>query len=84
LAPGGDFPPVVVNPGDYVVAVEYGVVCVPVDMVHKVVDFASGGREIDAKCLADIRAAKGVQQMFKTQREIDVGLIIATLVHRFV
>jgi len=67
-----------------VVADEDGVVCVPVDVVQNVVDFATEGREVDAKCLADIRAGRGVQQTFKTQWEIDVGLIIVTLIHRFV
>jgi len=68
IASGGDFPPVVVNPGDSVVADEDGVVCVPVDAVQNVVDLATEGREVDAKCLADIRAGRGVQQTFKTHR----------------
>jgi regulator of RNase E activity RraA len=68
ITSGSDFPPVVVNPGDYVVADEDGVVCVPIDLVQEVVDLATEGREVDSKCMVDIRAGKGVQQTFKTHR----------------
>lgn len=62
------FDPVTVTPGDWIVADEDGVVCVPVDMVDKVVELAKKGQETDAKCMADIKAGKGVQASFKKHR----------------
>ncbi|KAG2150984.1 ribonuclease E inhibitor RraA/Dimethylmenaquinone methyltransferase [Suillus clintonianus] len=62
------FAPVTVTAGDWIVADEDGVVCVPVDMVDKVVELAKKGQEIDAKCMADIKAGKGVQASFKEHR----------------
>lgn len=57
-----------VHPGDVIVADEDGVVCVPVELVGKVEELAERGREVDAKCLVDIKAGKGVQESFKTHR----------------
>jgi regulator of RNase E activity RraA len=57
-----------VTPGDWIVADEDGVVCVPVDMVDKVVELAKKGQEIDVKCMADIKAGKGIQASFKEYR----------------
>ncbi|KAG1776977.1 ribonuclease E inhibitor RraA/Dimethylmenaquinone methyltransferase [Suillus placidus] len=62
------FAPVTVTPGDWIIADEDGVVCVPVDMVDKVVELAKNGQEIDAKCMADIKAGKGIQASFKEHR----------------
>jgi len=62
------FNPVSVASGDWIVADEDGVVCVPVNMVDKVVEVAMKGQEVDAKCMADIRAGKGVQASFKEHR----------------
>jgi regulator of RNase E activity RraA len=62
------FPAVTVEPGDWIVADEDGVVCVPKDMVDKVVAVARIGREIDARVLEDIKAGKGVQASFRLHR----------------
>lgn len=62
------FKAVVVEPGDYVVADEDGVVCVPVDLVDKVVALATKGREVDARCLADISGGSGVLEAFRRHR----------------
>ncbi|KAH7888694.1 ribonuclease E inhibitor RraA/Dimethylmenaquinone methyltransferase [Phlebopus sp. FC_14] len=62
------FPAVTIEPGDWVVADEDGVVCVPKGMVSKVVEMAMVGRVCDAKCLEDIKAGKGVQASFKNHR----------------
>ena len=72
IAPRGDgaaeFAAVRVEPGDWMVGDEDGVVCVPKDMVDRVVGLAEKGKAIDAKCLEDIRAGNGVQASFKLHR----------------
>lgn len=62
------FPAVTVEPGDWIVADEDGVVCVPKDMVDRVVEVARIGRDIDARVLEDINAGKGIQASFKLHR----------------
>lgn len=62
------FPAVAVNPGDWMIADEDGVVCVPREMESNVVELAKKGRDIDDKCMADIKAGKGIQTSFKTHR----------------
>jgi len=59
---------VIVHPGDWMVADEDGVVCVPQGIIEKVVNLAQKGREVDEKCMEDIRAGKGVQASFKLHR----------------
>ncbi|PCH43379.1 RraA-like protein [Wolfiporia cocos MD-104 SS10] len=63
-----DFPAIRVEPGDYVVADEDGVVCVPRGMLETVVQMAAKGREIDSRCMEDIVAGTGVQEAFKRHR----------------
>ncbi len=63
-----DFPSVRVEPGDWVVADEDGVVTVPVDKAEEVVTLAEKGRQIDARCMEDIKAGKSVQETFKKHR----------------
>ncbi|KAF8844306.1 RraA-like protein [Paxillus ammoniavirescens] len=62
------FPAVRVDTGDWIVADEDGVVCVPKDMVDKVVEIATTGRDNDARALEDIKAGKGIQASFKMHR----------------
>lgn len=62
------FPALRVEPGDYMVADEDGVVCVPRDLVDRVVQLAEKGREIDSRCMKDIMAGSGVQEAFKRHR----------------
>ena len=64
----GEFPPVRVEPGDWVVADEDGVVCVSVGRAEEVFGLAEKGREVDARCMEDIKAGKGVQESFKLHR----------------
>ncbi|RDX47939.1 RraA-like protein [Lentinus brumalis] len=63
-----EFPAVRVEPGDWVIADEDGVVCVPVSKAEEVITLAAKGREIDARCMEDIQAGKGVQETFKKHR----------------
>jgi regulator of RNase E activity RraA len=57
-----------VTPGDWIAADEDGVVCVPMDMVDRVVEVALKGQDVDAKCMTDIKAGKGVQASFREHR----------------
>lgn len=64
----GSFPAVTVQPGDFIVADEDGVVCVPKKVIHEVFETARKGREVDERCMEDIRAGLGVQAAFKAHR----------------
>lgn len=66
-APGA-FQSATVNPGDFIVADEDGVVFIAPDMVPEVVRLAEKGRDVDARCMADIQAGVGVQEAFKRHR----------------
>jgi len=69
--PGADsFPAVTIEPGDWVVADEDGVVCVPQLLELQVIELATKGRQVDSLCMDDIRAGKGVQNSFKLHRGI--------------
>ncbi|KAH9892778.1 RraA-like protein [Cubamyces lactineus] len=63
-----DFPAVLVSPGDWIVADEDGVVCVPTALADAVITLATTGREVDERCMQDIKAGKGVQETFKKHR----------------
>jgi regulator of RNase E activity RraA len=65
----GAFPPTVsVEPGDWMLGDEDGVVCIPQGMVERVIELASAGREVDARCLDDINNGAGVQETFRKHR----------------
>lgn len=57
-----------VNPGDWIVADQDGVVCVPREMLAHVCAIAEKGRREDEKCREDIVAGKGVQASFDKWR----------------
>lgn len=63
----GDYPPVTVQPGDWVVADIDGVVCVPRGLEDIVIKLATKGRQIEALRLEGIKAGKGVQASLKLQ-----------------
>ena len=62
------FPAVIVETGDWIVADEDGVVCVPRDVEQQVIELATEGKRVDALCLAHIKAGKGILTAFKTYR----------------
>lgn len=64
----GAFPTAVVNPGDLIVADADGVIFVPPSLLDQVLAFAEKGRDVDARCMADIRAGSSVQEAFKKHR----------------
>jgi len=64
----GGLAAVAVNPGDLLVADEDGIVCVPKLLEKEVLRLASQGREIDARCLKDIRSSVGVAESFRRHR----------------
>ena len=57
-----------VKPGDWIVADEDGVVCVPREILGHVCAMAERGRREDVKCREDIIAGKGVQASFDKWR----------------
>ena len=67
--PGAEsFPAVTIEPGDWVVADEDGVVCVPRLLESQVIELATRGRQVDSLCMDDITAGKGIQNSFKLHR----------------
>ncbi|GJJ06398.1 hypothetical protein Clacol_000589 [Clathrus columnatus] len=62
------FPPVLINPGDIILADRDGVVCVPQSLENRVVELATRGREIDAKCLEEIKAGNSIKETFQKWR----------------
>ncbi|KAI8851396.1 RraA-like protein [Chytridium lagenaria] len=60
--------PVVVRPGDWIVADVDGVVRVPVERVEEVVRIAAELKEADGKCLDDIAAGSTIADAFKKHR----------------
>lgn len=62
------WPAVEVHPGDWIVADEDGVVCVPKHLLEEVKELCEKGRREDAKCKEDIAAGKGVQATFDRWR----------------
>ncbi|KAH9951546.1 ribonuclease E inhibitor RraA/Dimethylmenaquinone methyltransferase [Amylocystis lapponica] len=62
------FPAVRVEPGDWMIADEDGVVCVSPSLTEQVIELATKGREIDERCLEDIKAGTGIQAAFKKHR----------------
>ncbi|EAU91438.2 hypothetical protein CC1G_01927 [Coprinopsis cinerea okayama7 len=62
------FPALRINPGDWVIADEDGVVCVPRDLEDEVINVAAKGRAVDELCMQDILAGRGVAETFKDRR----------------
>lgn len=71
-SPGGgidaEWPPVEVRPGDWIVADDDGVVCIPLELMGKVKELCRVGREVDKRCKEDIEAGKGIEETFKKWR----------------
>lgn len=64
----GNFPPATIHPGDWIIADENGVVCIPDALREQVIELAMKGREIDCNCMKDIKAGKGVKASFQAHR----------------
>ncbi|KAJ6475327.1 ribonuclease E inhibitor RraA/Dimethylmenaquinone methyltransferase [Mycena vitilis] len=62
------FPSVTVEPGDWIIGDEDGVVCVAKAMEDQVAEKADLGRSIDEQCMRDIQAGKGIQATFAKYR----------------
>jgi len=62
------FPAVTIEPGDWILADEDGVVCVPRLLASQVIELATKGRQVDSLCMDDIKAGKGVQNSFMLHR----------------
>ncbi|KAJ3549994.1 hypothetical protein NMY22_g664 [Coprinellus aureogranulatus] len=66
--PSDLFPAATVSPGDWVVADEDGVVCIPQELEQQVIELARKGRAVDDLCMRDIKAGKGIAASFKLHR----------------
>ena len=64
----GQFPALSIEPGDWVLADEDGVVCVPKALEAQVVELAAKGRATDTLCMEDIIKGRGVAETFKDRR----------------
>ncbi|KAI9317289.1 ribonuclease E inhibitor RraA/Dimethylmenaquinone methyltransferase [Dichotomocladium elegans] len=60
--------PVVVNPGDIIIADTDGVICVPVDLVDKVVESCAKYVAIDDKCMEALHQGHGIKETFAKYR----------------
>ncbi|KAF8331097.1 RraA-like protein [Cantharellus anzutake] len=65
---GFSFAATEVHPGDVVVADLDGVVCVPRRLVGDVVARCGKGREVDERCMEDIRAGRPIKETFAKWR----------------
>lgn len=63
------FPSVTVEPGDWIIGDEDGVVCVSKAMEGEVAEEAESKRAVDAQCMIDIQAGKGIQATFAKYRK---------------
>lgn len=61
---GSNFPPITVEPGDWIIADGEGVVCVPRGLEREVIELAMDGIQIDELCNANISAEKSFQKAF--------------------
>lgn len=62
------FPAVTVHPGDFVLADEDGVVVVPQKDTEEVIQRCKRNREVDARCMADLKQGRSVAETFKEHR----------------
>ncbi|KDN44093.1 RraA-like protein [Tilletiaria anomala UBC 951] len=62
------FLPLTVHPGDLILADVDGVVCVPPSLAGEVCEMAQRGREVDEKCMADLKKGRPVAETFKEHR----------------
>lgn len=60
--------PVIVNPGDIIVADIDGVICVPQDMVEEVISNCEKYVAIDDQCMEALKKGFGVKETFAKYR----------------
>lgn len=62
------FPSVTIHPGDYILADEDGVVIVPRSDIEEVLKRCKKNKEVDAKCMADLKQGRSIAETFKEHR----------------
>lgn len=62
------FPSATIHPGDVILADEDGVVIIPKDEVAEVVQRCRKNKEVDTKCMADLKKGRSVAETFKEHR----------------
>lgn len=68
LPAGAAFESTTVNPHDLVLADMDGVVIIPPSMAEEVIQLAQKGREVDEKCMQDLKDGKGIKETFAKWR----------------
>ncbi|TFK26497.1 RraA-like protein [Coprinopsis marcescibilis] len=64
----GSITPLTISPGDWMIADEDGVVCVPRNLEQQVVELVKRGRAVDDLCMKDILSGKGLAETFRDRR----------------
>lgn len=62
------FPPVTVHPSDYILADEDGVVVIPSGNIEEVLKRCKHNKEVDARCMADLKIGYTIAETFKKHR----------------
>lgn len=62
------FPATTVHPRDVVLADLDGVVVIRPEMLERVLELAKRGREVDERCMKNLKAGAGVKETFKKHR----------------
>lgn len=62
------FPPVTIHPGDFILADEDGVVVIPQGDVEEVLTRPKHNKEVDARCMADLKKGRSIAETFKEHR----------------
>jgi regulator of RNase E activity RraA len=63
-----EFESVTINPGDFILADEDGVVTIPQKDIDEALQRCKKNTDVDARCMADLRNGRSVSDTFKEHR----------------